>query len=352
MKKFLLVIDAQEGFLSDPVTDCPRFRIRDLLERKYFDCVISSVYQNRENSNISRLMGWNKLLTQQEQKVDDIVAKYTNHFLYKNTYSAYSEDLVALLRQENNGQLPESVFIVGFDTDCCVLMTAVDLFESGIRPIVLTQYCGVSGGQKAQFAGIRVLKSLIGSNNIYADMIQSAADIEEITANAKNTNYVSPSCSEKRAERVIELLQKRNWTISFAESCTGGKAAAGIVDIPSASAVINQSFVTYSNESKVKLLGVSEEVIQDFGVVSEQVASQMAEGVAKAASAQVGVGISGIAGPGGATKNKPIGMVCFGFYINGKSCAKTVQFGDLGRNVVREASVTFVYDTLIDLLSE
>ena len=156
--------------------------------------------------------------------------------------------------------------------------------------------------------------------------------------------------ADPKAIEVIQLLIHKKWHISFAESCTGGLAAAGIVDIPSASSVLDVSFVTYANEAKIKYVGVQPDTIQIHGVVSQAVAAQMAEGVAKAAGSQVGVGISGIAGPGGATDTKPVGMVCFGFYINGSTYAETMHFGDIGRNAVRQKSVEYVYSRLAALL--
>ena len=106
------------------------------------------------------------------------------------------------------------------------------------------------------------------------------------------------------------------------------------------------SFVTYANEAKIRYLGVDNATIVRYGVVSEEVARQMAQGVAKEAGSQVGVGITGVAGPGGGTKDKPVGMVCFGFYINGEVVTYTKQFGEIGRNEVRENSVAFVYEIL------
>lgn len=150
-----------------------------------------------------------------------------------------------------------------------------------------------------------------------------------------------------KAERLVQLLTERDWRISAAESCTGGMLAASLVDVPSTSSVFDASFVTYSNESKTRYLGVPCSLIEEHGVVSEPVAIAMAEGVAKANGAQVGVGISGIAGPTGGSPEKPIGTVCFGFYLNGRSFARTVHFGDLGRQAVRRASVEYVYDTLL-----
>ena len=152
-------------------------------------------------------------------------------------------------------------------------------------------------------------------------------------------------------QEVVDLLIKKNYKISAAESCTGGLFAAKIVEISDASKVLDMSFVTYANEAKVKLVDVKEETIKEFGVVSEEVAIQMAKGVQKVSGSNVGVGISGIAGPTGDTATKPIGMVCFGIVINDKSLSFTKYFGNLGRNVVRGYAVGVLFETLYMLLS-
>lgn len=145
---------------------------------------------------------------------------------------------------------------------------------------------------------------------------------------------------------VVDKLIAKGWTISFAESCTGGLAAARLVSVPDASKVFEASVVTYANEAKIKYVGVNIDAIMEYGVVSEQVALEMAKGVADANGAQVGVGISGIAGPTGATATKPIGMVCFGFVIGEKAFSRTCYFGDVGRDAVRFAAVDYVYEVL------
>ena len=154
------------------------------------------------------------------------------------------------------------------------------------------------------------------------------------------------------AERTVSLLLDRGWHISFAESCTGGMAAATLVDVAGASAVFCESFVTYSNEAKIKRLGVSAETIGEYGVVSEPVASEMARAVADVTDSQVGVAISGIAGPGGATPTKPVGTVCFGFFINGEVYTFTKHFANMDRYSVRQASVDFVYSFLAEKLDK
>lgn len=151
-------------------------------------------------------------------------------------------------------------------------------------------------------------------------------------------------------EQVVNKLIEKNFHISFAESCTGGMCCGTIVNVPNASRVLDMSFVTYADYAKTELLGVAQQSIDDFGVVSEQVACEMARGVASKAGSDVGVGITGIAGPTGATETKPVGMVCFGFCINGNVTTVTKYFGNIGRNNVRKSSVDFVMAELLKLL--
>lgn len=151
-------------------------------------------------------------------------------------------------------------------------------------------------------------------------------------------------------EKTVELLLQKGYRISFAESCTGGLAAARLVDVPNASRVLDAAVITYANEAKTRYLGVSPETITQYGVVSEAVAREMAAGVAERNGADVGVGISGIAGPDGGSPEKPVGTVCFGFYVNKELFSFTCRFGNLGRNTVRQESVNFVYRMLVSLL--
>lgn len=150
---------------------------------------------------------------------------------------------------------------------------------------------------------------------------------------------------------MVQMLIDKSWRITFAESCTGGMAAAELVSVADASKVFDGSFVTYANEAKIKYLGVDPGTIESHGVVSQAVALEMAKGAARQQQCQVAVGISGIAGPTGATPGKPVGMVCFGFVVGQEQFAVTKQFGDIGRNRVRKASTEFVYDTLLEKLA-
>ena len=156
----------------------------------------------------------------------------------------------------------------------------------------------------------------------------------------------------EKLEQLVNLLIEKAFTVSFAESCTGGKMAAAIVNVPDASKVLNVSFVTYSNEAKMRYANVKKETLELYGAVSEQVAGEMAAGTAKEGHADVAVGISGIAGPTGGTKEKPVGTVCFGYYIAGKLKTETILFENAGRNEVRDRSVEHVTDVLINELKK
>lgn len=153
-------------------------------------------------------------------------------------------------------------------------------------------------------------------------------------------------------EQVVNKLIDRGFHISFAESCTGGLCCGTLVNVSNASKVLDMSFVTYANEAKVELINVNPETIENYGVVSEQVAEEMCKGVAEKAHSEVGVGITGVAGPTGGTAKKPVGMVCFGFYVLGNVTTRTIQFGNIGRNEVRAKSVDFVFNTLAELLEK
>ena len=140
-------------------------------------------------------------------------------------------------------------------------------------------------------------------------------------------------------EVVVENLAKRHYTIAAAESCTAGLFTGRLVNVAGASDVLNESFITYSNDAKIKYLGVKEETLKSVGAVSEETARQMAEGVAKTANADVGVGITGLAGPGGETKTKKAGLVYIGVSVHGVTTVKKHQFKG-NRQKVREVAVS------------
>lgn len=150
-------------------------------------------------------------------------------------------------------------------------------------------------------------------------------------------------------ELLVKALSEQELHISFAESCTAGLAAARLVNVSGASGVFDASFVTYANEAKIKFVGVSPDTLKKHGAVSESTAREMAKGCAKAASAEVGVGISGIAGPLGGTPEKPVGTVCFGFSTPSGTTSATAHF-DGDRESVRAQAVDFAFRELLKML--
>lgn len=113
----------------------------------------------------------------------------------------------------------------------------------------------------------------------------------------------------KLAEKAVEKLKEKNKTLALAESCTGGWVSKSITDVSGASAVYQGGVCSYSNEVKIKILGVSEETLRSLGAVSKEVAVQMAEGVRKALNSDIGIGITGIAGPLSDNTKKPVGLI-------------------------------------------
>jgi len=153
------------------------------------------------------------------------------------------------------------------------------------------------------------------------------------------------------AETVVTLLKEKGFHISAAESCTAGAFIASIADAPGASSVLDRSFVTYSENAKHELVGVSLNTIFQYGVVSREVAEEMALGAAKTSGAEVGVGITGYAGPGGGTKEAPVGTVWVGIAINGDSYTFALSEDvSIGRNAIRRKVVETVLEMLVHLL--
>jgi nicotinamide-nucleotide amidase len=142
------------------------------------------------------------------------------------------------------------------------------------------------------------------------------------------------------AKRLLALCRVRGLKIATAESCTGGLVAAALTEIPGSSDVVERGFVTYSNEAKHEMLGVPNAILRKFGAVSRQTAQAMARGALKNSAADIAVSITGIAGPGGATPGKPVGLVHFAAAARGgRLIARAQKFGDIGRRKVRQKSV-------------
>ena len=117
---------------------------------------------------------------------------------------------------------------------------------------------------------------------------------------------------------IVSRLSAKGFTVATAESCTGGLFGAALTDIPGISAVFDRSLVTYSNQAKVDELGVKPETLEQYGAVSEQTALEMAEGVRRKAGTDIGISVTGIAGPDGGTDEKPVGLVYIGLSLGPK----------------------------------
>ena len=146
---------------------------------------------------------------------------------------------------------------------------------------------------------------------------------------------VSYNGDAKIEDLVLEELKRLNYHISFSESCTGGMMASLFINTSGASNAIDESFVCYSNESKIKLLGVKKETIEKYDVVSSEVVAEMVKGLNKLTNANVCVATSGYAGPTGGTKEIPVGTVWVGIFINGKIITKKYYY-KTSRNILRE----------------
>ena len=143
------------------------------------------------------------------------------------------------------------------------------------------------------------------------------------------------------AKDTLDISRENAVRLVMAESCTGGLVAAALTSVAGSSAVVERGFVTYSNEAKVELLGVDPGLIDTYGAVSEQVARAMAEGALMRSHAQIAVSVTGIAGPGGGSAEKPVGLVHFGCASDDDAPTLHVKmaYGDCGRDEIRRKSV-------------
>jgi len=162
---------------------------------------------------------------------------------------------------------------------------------------------------------------------------------------------VTAAALRAAATRVLGQSRARGLTIATAESCTGGLVAAAPTEIAGSSDVVDRGFVTYSNEAKQQMLGVPAATLKRHGAVSGQTAAAMAKGALKNSPADIVVAITGIAGPGGGSKGKPVGLVYFAAASrDGRRIARVRRYGKIGRRRVRERSVAEAL-ALLELLA-
>ena len=144
----------------------------------------------------------------------------------------------------------------------------------------------------------------------------------------------------KPNKKIVNLLKKKKLKIAFAESCTGGLLSKSITSVSGSSKVFNLGLVAYSNESKIKVLKISRKIIKKYGAVSEQVCKAMAKNVSKIGNTNMSVSVTGIAGPSGGTKKKPIGLVYVGIKKGNRVEVKKYLFKNKGRAYIQRAAVS------------
>jgi nicotinamide-nucleotide amidase len=163
---------------------------------------------------------------------------------------------------------------------------------------------------------------------------------------------VTQAALRAAAKRVLQRARSRGLKIATAESCTGGLVAAALTEIAGSSEVLDRGFVTYSNDAKHVMLGVPAATLNRHGAVSAETAAAMVKGALKHSLADIAVAITGIAGPGGGSKQKPVGLVHFAAASrNGRRVARVKRYGDIGRGQVRQRSVAEAL-RLLRLLAE
>jgi nicotinamide-nucleotide amidase len=151
---------------------------------------------------------------------------------------------------------------------------------------------------------------------------------------------------------LAENLIARKWKIVVAESCTGGGVARAITNLPGSSSWFDRGFVTYSNESKIEMLNVTRKTLDTHGAVSIETATEMVEGALQHSHAQVGLAVTGIAGPDGGTEDKPVGTVCFAWSAINTPTLNAISKFDGERNEVREQAIMMAIQGLSELVEK
>lgn len=243
-----------------------------------------------------------------------------------------------LQKYSNQVVVAEKIIVMNVGESAAEMM-AMDLIENQTNPTIATY----AGNGKCMF---RVTAKAENEEAGYK-LIEPIK--QELLKRFGENAYVSEDGSIESF--VFKLLMEKNITVATAESCTGGLVASKIIDFPGSSAVFKEGFVTYSNEAKENTLGVSHDTLEKYGAVSSETASEMAKGAAEKAGADLGLSTTGIAGPDGGTKEKPVGLVYIGVYYKGKTYTK--RLNNTGtRNTVRERSAVSVLDMARNIIMQ
>lgn len=210
-------------------------------------------------------------------------------------------------------------------TEGCLVYKEIRTFgigESDLETVLLPLIDGQTDPTIATYAKNGECSVRIASKRESRE--EAASAVDEMIAKAKEYigQYIYSTEGEEFPVVVGNMLMSRNITIAAAESCTGGLFGAALTDVPGISAVFDRSLVTYSNQAKMDELGVKAETLEKYGAVSEQTAVEMAEGVRLKAGTDIGVSVTGIAGPDGGTEEKPVGLVYIGLSLSEAVCGE------------------------------
>jgi len=227
------------------------------------------------------------------------------------------------------------------------------MFENEVKPFLATKTGGIILSKQVRTFGIgesdmaqRVAELLDGENPTVAPYAKDGEALLRVTAKAETEEKAEQMCDEiiekirkkiggyiystqslNLEQTVVKLLRENGKKIALAESCTGGYIAKRITDVPGSSEVFEYGIVSYSNDVKMKLLGVRRETIEQYTEVSEQTAAEMAEGVRRLSGADIGISVTGVSGPGGGTEDKPVGLSYIGFSHQGGTYVREVRTG-------------------------
>ena len=153
-----------------------------------------------------------------------------------------------------------------------------------------------------------------------------------------------------KSKKIVSLLKKKKLKISFAESCTGGLLSSAITSVSGSSKVFNLGLIVYSNESKIKILNISKKLIRKYGAVSEQVCKAMVKNISKIGKTNMSISITGIAGPRGGTKQKPVGLVYVGMKRGNKVKVNRYLFKNKGRLYIQKTAVNKSLDLILSFI--
>ncbi|WP_195973055.1 competence/damage-inducible protein A [Clostridium thermobutyricum] len=308
------------------------------------------------------------------ESIKEYFRRMGREFVESNEKQAYFPK-EAIILKNNTGTAPGA--IIKKDDKTIIVLPGPPsemkrMFNESVRPYLekLTGYTIVSEVVRIHGVGESKVEELVqdlidnGKNPTVAPYAKEGEVTLRVTAKAKTKEegekLIDPVLTEIKNRlgdsiynigeeglnlTVAKLLVDKKLTIGTSESCTGGLLGAGLIDYPGISSSFLEGAITYSNEAKIKTLGVKEETLEKFGAVSEETAREMAEGIRKRCGADIGVSTTGIAGPDGGTDDKPVGLVYIGLSIGDKTIVtRNVFNGD--RNSVRRRACLKAFDMI------